>query len=375
VDRGAQRQWFLGIVTALFSVRSLGIGLARPPHQQAQARLRGAAARHPHHDRELAAVRPHPAARHRAARRGGARADGLEFERVLAETRLGMSLLDSLDALAARLEIRDLEYVVHAVRIQQPDRRQARRPAVHAGRLHAGPRGGPPRGARADRGGPAVRGAGVSGRFTAEEYIAGQVVGVAVGTVLGLVIGFLTEWSGARITAVTVGAATLGFFIPALYVKQNRDLRVEAIERELPDVLDVLAISVEAGVGLEGAIQAVVDRFSSPLGDELGHMLSEMELGLSRREALQSLRARTDIPDLNGFVLALLQADALGMPMTRVLQTQAEEMRRRRRAKVREAAAKLPVKIIIPLVLFIFPALFIAILGPAVITISENLFR
>jgi tight adherence protein C len=104
-------------------------------------------------------------------------------------------------------------------------------------------------------------------------------------------------------------------------------------------------------------------------------MLSEMELGLSRREALQSLRARTDIPDLNGFVLALLQADALGMPMTRVLQTQAEEMRRRRRAKVREAAAKLPVKIIIPLVLFIFPALFIAILGPAVITISENLFR
>jgi tight adherence protein C len=132
---------------------------------------------------------------------------------------------------------------------------------------------------------------------------------------------------------------------------------------------------VEAGVGLEGAIQAVVDRFSSPLGDELGHMLSEMELGLSRREALQSLRARTDIPDLNGFVLALLQADALGMPMTRVLQTQAEEMRRRRRAKVREAAAKLPVKIIIPLVLFIFPALFIAILGPAVITISENLFR
>ena len=159
----------------------------------------------------------------------------------------------------------------------------------------------------------------------------------------------------------------------ALYVKQNRDVRVEAIEKELPDVLDVLAISVEAGVGLEGAIQAVTERFQSPLADELGHMLSEMELGLSRREALQNLRSRTDIPDLNGFVLALLQADALGMPMTRVLQTQAEEMRRRRRGKVREAAAKLPVKILFPLIVFILPALFIVILGPAVIRIYENL--
>ena len=102
-------------------------------------------------------------------------------------------------------------------------------------------------------------------------------------------------------------------------------------------------------------------------------MLSEMELGLSRREALQHLRARTDIPDLNGFVLALLQADALGMPMTRVLQTQADEMRRRRRGRVREAAAKLPVKILFPLIIFILPALFIVIMGPAVLRIANNL--
>ena len=215
--------------------------------------------------------------------------------------------------------------------------------------------------------------AGLSGRFGAEEYVAGQVIGTAVGVLVGLVLGLAAEWSGLRTVAVTFGAGALGFFTPALYTKQQRDLRVEAIEKELPDVLDVLAISVEAGVGLEGAIQAVVERFSSPLGDELGHMLSEMELGLSRREALQNLRARTDIPDLNGFVLALLQADALGMPMTRVLQTQAEEMRRRRRGRVREAAAKLPVKILFPLILFILPALFIVIIGPAVIRIANNL--
>jgi tight adherence protein C len=215
--------------------------------------------------------------------------------------------------------------------------------------------------------------AGLSGRFGAEEYIAGQVVGTLVGLVVGLLVAVTLDWSGGRLVAAAVGGGLLGFSTPALYTKQHRDLRVEAIEKELPDVLDVLAISVEAGVGLEGAIQAVVERFSSPLGDELAHMLSEMELGLSRREALQNLRARTDIPDLNGFVLALLQADALGMPMTRVLQTQAEEMRRRRRGKVREAAAKLPVKILFPLIIFILPSLFIVILGPAVIAIYENL--
>lgn len=215
--------------------------------------------------------------------------------------------------------------------------------------------------------------AGLSGRFGAEEYVAGQVVGTAIGVLVGLLAGVAMEWSGMRVLAAVAGGGLLGFFAPALYVKQTRDVRVEAIEKELPDVLDVLAISVEAGVGLEGAIQAVVERFSSPLGDELGHMLSEMELGLSRREALQNLRSRTDIPDLNGFVLALLQADALGMPMTRVLQTQAEEMRRRRRGKVREAAAKLPVKILFPLIMFILPALFIVIIGPAIIRIGNNL--
>lgn len=212
--------------------------------------------------------------------------------------------------------------------------------------------------------------AGMSGRLTAEEYVAGQVVGLVAGALLGLMIAVAVAWPGTRMVGMTVGFGVLGFFTPSLAVAQNRAKRVEAIERELPDVLDVLAISVEAGVGLEGAIQAVTERFHSPLADELAHTLSEMELGLSRREALQNLRGRTDLPDLNGFVLALVQADALGMPMTRVLQTQADEMRRRRRQKVREEAAKLPVKLIFPLVVFILPSLFIVILGPAVIRIA-----
>jgi tight adherence protein C len=215
--------------------------------------------------------------------------------------------------------------------------------------------------------------AGLSGRMGAEEYVAGQVVGLVVGALVGIGASVLMDWSALRIVAAGVVGAVVGALAPYLYVKHHRQERVEAIEKELPDVLDVLAISVEAGVGLEGAMLAVTERFSSPLADELGHTLSEMELGLSRREALQNLRARTDIPDLNGFILALLQADALGMPMAKVLQTQADEMRRRRRGKVREAAAKLPVKLVFPLVLFILPALFVVILGPAVISIAQNL--
>jgi tight adherence protein C len=215
--------------------------------------------------------------------------------------------------------------------------------------------------------------AGLSGRMGAEEYVAGQVVGLVVGSLLGLGGGVVMDWSAVRIVGALIVGAVVGALAPAIYVKHHRQERVESIEKELPDVLDVLAISVEAGVGLEGAMQAVTERFSSPLSDELGHTLSEMELGLSRREALHNLRSRTDIGDLNGFILALLQADALGMPMARVLQTQAEEMRRRRRGKVREAAAKLPVKLVFPLVIFILPALFVVILGPAVISIAQNL--
>lgn len=214
--------------------------------------------------------------------------------------------------------------------------------------------------------------AGVTGRVTADEYLAYQVVGLAGGTVVGLILALAMQWSAGGTIALTTGVAVLGVMTPALWVKQSRDLRVEAIELDLPDVLDVLAISVEAGVGFEAALQAVIERFNSPLAAELGHMLSEMELGLSRREALQNLQSRTDVHDLNAFILAMLQADALGMPMREVLTAQAAEMRRRRRQHVREEAAKLPVKLLFPLVIFILPSLFIVILGPAALRIMRS---
>jgi tight adherence protein C len=215
--------------------------------------------------------------------------------------------------------------------------------------------------------------AGLGGRWSAEEHVAAQVLGGAVGTLVGIFGGVLLDWSTFRIVLLAAGVGALGAAVPSLAVKQARDKRVERIERELPDVLDLLAVSVEAGVGLEGAIRSVAEKFDGPLGDELAHVLSEMELGTSRKEALQHLRDRTDVPDLDGFILSLLQASALGMPLTRVLRTEADELRRRRRQRVREAAAKLPVKLVFPLIVFIMPAMFVVIIGPAVVRIGRTL--
>ena len=133
----------------------------------------------------------------------------------------------------------------------------------------------------------------------------------------------------------------------------------------MPDILDLLAISVEAGVGFEGALEVVCENFDSPLAMEFSRTLKEMELGLSRKEALQNLKRRTDVPELSNFILAITQADALGMPLGRVLHTQAGELRKKRRQWAREKAGKLPVKIMFPLVLFIFPAILVVILGPS----------
>lgn len=216
--------------------------------------------------------------------------------------------------------------------------------------------------------------AGKAGRISAEEFLSLQVVAAAVGVIIAVglpsVIPF--EATAQRIfIGILAGLAVAA--MPNARLSSAREDRVDSITKDLPDALDLLAISVEAGVSLESGMAAVTDRFDTPLGHELAHVLSEMELGLSRAEALRNLSSRTEVPDLSGFVLAMVQADALGMPMSRTLKTQSEEMRRRRRQRAREAAAKLPVKLLFPLMMFILPSLFVVILGPAAIRISETL--
>jgi tight adherence protein C len=215
--------------------------------------------------------------------------------------------------------------------------------------------------------------AGMSTQIRAEEFITAQVVATGLGLLAAVGIVAVAGLGASKATLVLVLFPGIGLLFPSAWLSRKVQERKDAILRDLPDVLDLLAISVEAGVGFEGALEVVCTHFDSPLAQEFSRTLKEMELGLPRREALQNLKRRTEVPDLSNFVLALTQADALGMPIGRVLHTQAREMRSKRRQWAREKAGKLPVKILFPLVVFIFPAVLVVILGPAGVSIAQGL--
>jgi tight adherence protein C len=215
--------------------------------------------------------------------------------------------------------------------------------------------------------------AGLSGQLHAEEMITAQFLAGILGFVCGAGISWLVDSEPSQRLLLVVGLSVAGAMLPTAWLNRKLNRRREAILRDLPDTLDLMAIAVEAGLGFEGALGVACEHFESPLAEEFSRTLKEMELGLPRREALQNLKRRTEVPELSNFVLALTQADALGMPVGRVLKIQAAEMRLKRRQWAREKAGRLPVKIMFPLVVFIFPPLFVVVLGPAVTEISASL--
>src|SRR5437588_5453054 len=215
--------------------------------------------------------------------------------------------------------------------------------------------------------------AGLTGTVRAEEFVTAQVVLTAVMTGIAVAIVSLLHPPTNKAILYLVILPGMGALFPVSWLNRKVNERKAAILRDLPDTLDLLAISVEAGVGFEGALEVVCQNFVSPLAEEFSRTLREMELGLPRRDAFQNLKRRTEVPELSNFVLALLQADALGIPIGRVPKTQAAEMRNKRRQWAREKAGKLPVKIMFPLVAFIFPAVLIVILGPAGSSIGRAL--
>ena len=172
------------------------------------------------------------------------------------------------------------------------------------------------------------------------------------------------------------GLIGLGVFVgatgPASTLKKKIDERQTAIQRALPDILDLLVISVEAGLGFEQALDRVIASVPGELSDEFARVLGETRAGANRADALRSMDARCDTAEVRSFVLAMIQADTFGVSIGRVLRSQADEMRIKRRQRAQESAQKAPVKMMLPMVFCIFPALFVVVLGPAMINIVKN---
>jgi tight adherence protein C len=173
---------------------------------------------------------------------------------------------------------------------------------------------------------------------------------------------------------ITLGVLmVVGVFLPPARLNSRIDDRRKAMEQQLPDIIDLLVISVEAGLGFDAALGRVVQNVPGEISDEFSRTLQETRVGVSRSDALRNLGSRTDVDDLNTFILALIQADQFGVSIARVLRVQAEEMRIRRRQRAQEKAFSAPVKLVFPLVICILPAMFVVILGPAGIQIWETL--
>ena len=217
-----------------------------------------------------------------------------------------------------------------------------------------------------------IRLAGLEAALEPSVVYAAKVLGAVLALALVGAVAVLAHLPAVGVVLLLLVGAAAGFVVPDVLLSSRADDRQGDIRRTLPEALDLMAISVQAGVGLEQAIAVVSERLPGALGEELTRFLSEVQLGFSRREALMNLRDRTDCPELSTFILSLLQADALGIAIGDVLKTQASEIRAKRRQRARERAAKAPVRLLFPLVFGILPSLFVVILGPAGIQVSKS---
>jgi tight adherence protein C len=158
----------------------------------------------------------------------------------------------------------------------------------------------------------------------------------------------------------------LGWKAPLIVIDRRARVRLEAIDYELPELIDILVVTVEAGLGFSGSIRTASERITGPLGDELRLALQEQNMGLTTEESLRHMLVRADTPSMRSFVRAVTQGETLGVSIGDILRSLALEMRKRRRAAAEERAQKAPIKILFPLVFLIFPAMFIVLLGPAI---------
>jgi tight adherence protein C len=214
--------------------------------------------------------------------------------------------------------------------------------------------------------------AGSPKRWDTDRVLAFKALGLLGGAVLGVLVALALGTGLLPAIGILLLLAAIGYYGPDLWLYQRAYDRAEQLQRTLPDALDLLTISVEAGLGFDAALAQVARNTEGPLADEFFRVLQEMQIGLGRAEAFRALSERSNVADLRNFVTAMIQADIFGIPVANVLRVQAREMRVKRTQRAEEKAQKVPVKILFPLIFCILPTLFVVVIGPAAINIFRN---
>jgi tight adherence protein C len=198
------------------------------------------------------------------------------------------------------------------------------------------------------------------------------VMTLALGVGAFFLFFFVTDWGVTKGVLGTIGGVLLGYYLPMLQLKGQISRRQDSIVKSLPNALDLLTICVEAGLGFEQAMGKVYEKWDDDLSIAFGRVLQEIQLGKRREEALRDMSQRMDVPDVTSFVAALIQAQQLGVSVAKILRIQSDQMRVKRRQRAQEKAQQAPVKMMIPMVLLIFPSLWIVLLGPSIVILKET---
>ncbi|MCE5324045.1 type II secretion system F family protein [bacterium] len=207
-----------------------------------------------------------------------------------------------------------------------------------------------------------------------KEFVAIKRVCSVVGLALGIVLTRIGSMSILSTVAAALLGLALGAYVPEKWVTSKIAERKNDILKALPNTIDLLSVSIEAGLGLDGAIARIAEKTKGPLSEEFSLALKEMQVGMSKMDALRNMATRAQVPELSNFVAAVYQAEELGASLTDVIRIQGQVIRSRRRMRAREAAARLPVTMLFPLVFFIFPSIFIVVLAPGMIRMMHSAF-
>lgn len=205
--------------------------------------------------------------------------------------------------------------------------------------------------------------------MSAAEFYTALLASIVFFTLLGI---YLSS-PGQRLYFI-LGGLGFGFFLPRTWLTSNMRRRKDEVIKKLPDALDLMMICVDAGLTFDGAMSKVDEKWEDPLSNEFGRVVTEIQLGKTRRQALKDMSDRLDVPDVQSFVASILQADQLGVGISNVLRIQSEQMRVRRRQRAEEKAQQAPIKMLFPMIFLIFPAMFVVLLGPAAVRVYKTFF-